>query len=203
MRRARLEFRNSTTVGGLQALGYEVRERRLVINPAEADIVRHIYERYLEVGCVKQLSQELERRGIISKVRVSRKGIESGGCRFSRGALYELLVNPIGQSAGRLSPPVRIGHKKATTRVHLPLSLDCRQTVQTVWRMTQSRSNPSLQLSSLLNRENKGNFPIFRQFLGVGAEKSSHSGCAFSKNSLEIETGNFKMVSGNSGSLFR
>ena len=44
---------------------------------------------------MKQLSQELERRGIISKARVSRKGIESGGCRFSRGALYELLVNPI------------------------------------------------------------------------------------------------------------
>ena len=31
----------------------------------------------------------------MSKVRVSRKGIKSGGCRFSRGALYELLANPI------------------------------------------------------------------------------------------------------------
>lgn len=31
----------------------------------------------------------------MSKVRVSQKGIKSGGCRFSRGALYELLANPI------------------------------------------------------------------------------------------------------------
>ena len=31
----------------------------------------------------------------MSKVRVSRKGIKSGGCKFSRGALYELLANPI------------------------------------------------------------------------------------------------------------
>jgi hypothetical protein len=31
----------------------------------------------------------------VSKVRVSRKGIKSGGQSFSRGALYELLSNPI------------------------------------------------------------------------------------------------------------
>ena len=74
---------------------YDVRERRLVVNPAEAKTVRHIYERYLELGCVRQLSKELEQRGIKSKVRVSRNGIKSGGCRFSRGALYELLANPI------------------------------------------------------------------------------------------------------------
>src|SRR5208283_3128792 len=87
--------RKGMWMGGVPSLGYDVRERRLVINPAEADTVRHIYERYLELGCVRQLSKELEKRGIVSKVRVSQKGIRSGGCRFSRGALYELLANPI------------------------------------------------------------------------------------------------------------
>jgi site-specific DNA recombinase len=82
-------------MGGVPALGYDVRDRRLLINPAEADSVRHIYQRYLKLGCVRQLSEELEQRGIVSKVRVSRNGIKSGGCRFSRGALYELLANPI------------------------------------------------------------------------------------------------------------
>jgi DNA invertase Pin-like site-specific DNA recombinase len=82
-------------MGGVPPLGYDLRERRLVINPAEAKTVRHIYERYLELGCVRQLSQELDKKGIVSKVRVSQKGIKSGGCRFSRGALYELLANPI------------------------------------------------------------------------------------------------------------
>ncbi len=37
----------------------------------------------------------LERRGVVSKIRVSRKGIKTGGRSFSRGALYELLSNPI------------------------------------------------------------------------------------------------------------
>jgi DNA invertase Pin-like site-specific DNA recombinase len=82
-------------MGGVPPLGYDVRERGLVINPEEAKTVRHIYERYLELGCVRHLSKELEQRGIVSKVRGSRKGIKSGGCRFSRGALYELLANPI------------------------------------------------------------------------------------------------------------
>jgi site-specific DNA recombinase len=41
------------------------------------------------------MREELNRQRIVSKVRVSKKGIKSGGCQFSRGALYELLANPI------------------------------------------------------------------------------------------------------------
>ena len=33
--------------------------------------------------------------GVVSKIRISRKGIRSGGQSFSRGELYELLSNPI------------------------------------------------------------------------------------------------------------
>jgi site-specific DNA recombinase len=87
--------RKGMWMGGVPPLGYDVRDRRLLINPVEADTVRSIYGRYLELGCVRQLSEELEQRRIVSKVRVSRNGIRSGGCRFSRGALYELLANPI------------------------------------------------------------------------------------------------------------
>ena len=87
--------RKGMWMGGVPPLGYDVRERQLIVNPAEAKTVKYIYERCLELGCVRQLSKELEKRGIVSKVRVSQKGIKSGGCRFSRGALYELLANPI------------------------------------------------------------------------------------------------------------
>jgi site-specific DNA recombinase len=87
--------RKGMWMGGVPPLGFDVRERRLVINPAEANTVRQIYRRYLELGCVRQLSKELDKQGIVSKVRVSKQGIKSGGCRFSRGALYELLANPI------------------------------------------------------------------------------------------------------------
>jgi site-specific DNA recombinase len=87
--------RKGMWMGGVPPLGYDIRDRRLVVNRSEANTVRHIYERYLKLDCVRQLSKDLEKRGIVSKLRVSKQGIKSGGCRFSRGALYELLANPI------------------------------------------------------------------------------------------------------------
>jgi hypothetical protein len=82
-------------MGGLVPLGYEVHERRLIVNQSEAETVREIFRRYLELGCVRLLMEELNRRGIRSKVRVAKNGKTSGGNSFFRGALYVLLSNPI------------------------------------------------------------------------------------------------------------
>jgi site-specific DNA recombinase len=82
-------------MGGTTPLGYDVDERKLVVNLAEAETVREICRRYLELGSVRLLQQELHRRGVMSKIRISKSGIRSGGQPFSRGALYELLSNPI------------------------------------------------------------------------------------------------------------
>ena len=87
--------RKGMWMGGYPPLGYHVRDRRLVINDAEAAQVIDIYQLYLELGSVRLLKRELDRRGVVSKVRVSRRGVRSGGRSFSRGALYELLTNPI------------------------------------------------------------------------------------------------------------
>ena len=87
--------RKGIWMGGLVPLGYEVRERQLVINEAEATTVRHLFTRYCELGSVRLLKEELDRLGVRSKIRVSKDGVESGGQAFSRGALYTLLRNPI------------------------------------------------------------------------------------------------------------
>jgi site-specific DNA recombinase len=87
--------RKGMWMGGTVPTGYDVRERRLIVNPTEAATVREIYARYLELGSIRLLKQELDRRGIVSKIRLSKAGIQSGGRPFSRGALYELLSNPV------------------------------------------------------------------------------------------------------------
>jgi len=87
--------RKGLWMGGVPPLGYDVCDRQLVVNRAEAATVKLIFERYLALGSVRLLKHELDRRRIISKVRVSRKGKRSGGQPFSRGALYELLSNPV------------------------------------------------------------------------------------------------------------
>jgi DNA invertase Pin-like site-specific DNA recombinase len=82
-------------MGGLVPIGYDVIDRRLVVNQTEAETVREIFNRYLELGSVRLLMEDLNRRGIRSKVRVAKNGKRSGGNLFFRGALYELLSNPI------------------------------------------------------------------------------------------------------------
>src|SRR5271169_6926132 len=82
-------------MGGCPSMGYDICDRRLVVNQAEAETVRQIYQRYLKTGSVPKLKKALDRDGVVSKIRVSRKGNRSGGQSFSRGALYELLSNPI------------------------------------------------------------------------------------------------------------
>jgi hypothetical protein len=80
-------------MGGNAPLGYDVRERKLVVSEAEAPAVRMIFQRYAELGSVALLKAELERAGIASKRREGADGELSGGKRFSRGALYLMLQN--------------------------------------------------------------------------------------------------------------
>jgi site-specific DNA recombinase len=87
--------RKGIWMGGYPSMGYDVCDRRLVVNQAEASTVQEIYHRYLKTGSVPKLKKELDWNGVVSKIRVSRKGNRSGGHSFSRGALYELLSNPI------------------------------------------------------------------------------------------------------------
>jgi len=87
--------RKGMWMGGIVPLGYDVCDRRIVIDEREAETVRYIFRRYLELGCVRLLKEDLDRRGVASKRRTSKTGIESGGHSFSRGALYALLSNPI------------------------------------------------------------------------------------------------------------
>ncbi len=87
--------RKGMWMGGLVPLGYEVHQRQLVVVESEATTVRHIFQRYCEVGSVWLLKGELDRDGLHSKLRVARNGSQSGDRSFSRGALYTLLRNPI------------------------------------------------------------------------------------------------------------
>jgi site-specific DNA recombinase len=87
--------RKGIWMGGVLPLGYDVRERKLVVNHDEAQTVRGIFERYLELGSVRLLGNDLRQRGIVSSAKVSRNGNARGGKQFSRGALYHLLSNPI------------------------------------------------------------------------------------------------------------
>ena len=87
--------RKGMWMGGAIPLGYDVEDKALVVSPTEATAIRTIFAEYLALGSVRQLRARLDALGIASKQRTNRFGRVSGGTTFSRGALYNILRNPI------------------------------------------------------------------------------------------------------------
>lgn len=66
-------------------LGYDVKDRKLVVNEEEAATVRGIFERFVEVGSATVLARELRRKGLRNKQ----------GTLVDKGYLYRVLVNRV------------------------------------------------------------------------------------------------------------
>lgn len=92
--------RRGKRLGGNPPLGYDVVDRRLVVNPVEAEQIRDIYRRFLEVGSCRALHRELRAEGMRSKVFVTRSGKVRGGGPISDAAIHHILGNPV--YAGRV-----------------------------------------------------------------------------------------------------
>src|SRR6266566_8434013 len=85
--------RKGLWVGGTLPLGYEMKEGKIAIIEEEAELVRSIFLRYLELGSVNELVRDLRDRNIRTKTRRLSMGATRGGIPFGRGALYYLLSN--------------------------------------------------------------------------------------------------------------
>ena len=88
--------RRGLWMGGHAPLGYNVSDRKLVINDAEAILVRHIFQRFLQIGSATKLVQELNAAGHRTK----------RGRPFDKGVLYKLLHNRtyVGEVAHKGTP---------------------------------------------------------------------------------------------------
>src|SRR6202521_5858669 len=80
-------------VGGVVPLGYVSRDKKLFIEEEEAERVRTIFQRYLELGNIGLLLADLRERGVVTKVRHLSGGRTIGGIPFTRGPLAYLLRN--------------------------------------------------------------------------------------------------------------
>jgi site-specific DNA recombinase len=85
--------RKGLWVGGTLPLGYEMKEGKIAVVEEEAELVRSIFRRYLELGGVNELLRDLKERNIRTKARLLSTGATRGGIPFGRGALYYLLSN--------------------------------------------------------------------------------------------------------------
>jgi DNA invertase Pin-like site-specific DNA recombinase len=87
--------RKGMWMGGFVPLGYDVQDRKLVINKKEAEQVRYIFRRYNELDSVRELKRDLDEKGFHSKPRITPNGKRYGGVPIAKGNLYEILRNPV------------------------------------------------------------------------------------------------------------
>lgn len=88
-----LQKRHGKYTGGVPPLGYGIDRGRkcLVVIEEEADLVRKIFRRFVEIRSATQLARELNEQGYRTKAWTSRKGKELGGSRWQKSHLYRVL----------------------------------------------------------------------------------------------------------------
>ncbi len=82
-------------MGGKVPLGFKVEDRKLHIEADEAETVRYLFRRYLELGSVTKLVENAQANGLSGRVVHQKNGIVKTTKPFGRGNLYHLLSNPI------------------------------------------------------------------------------------------------------------
>jgi site-specific DNA recombinase len=87
--------RKGIWMGGPVPLGYDVHDRKLVVNEIEAQLVRNIMRRYVALSSVNELIDELKAHGHRTKIQQRVSGPHRGSITFGRGTLFHLLKNRI------------------------------------------------------------------------------------------------------------
>ena len=129
-------------MGGPVPLGYDLKDRQLLVNEAEAQTVRWFYNTYLKVRCVRELKIKADHLGLTSKCYTQQSGKVVGGHSFARGQLYHILNNPLYVGMIRHKDKIHDGQHEAL------ISQDTWDQVQTLLRENwgirhKTRNSPS------------------------------------------------------------
>ena len=81
--------------GGRPVLGFDVEEKKLVVNDEEAGQVREIYDLYLKLGSLLTVVQELNRRKLKNKTHVTKSGKVFPGADFEKNSVRRILTNAL------------------------------------------------------------------------------------------------------------
>jgi len=87
--------RKGMWMGGVPPLGYNVDKRLLVVNEAEAAVVRRIFEEMLTIGSPTQIAAKLTLDGITTKAWTTQGGQIRTGAQIDKKYLHKLLRNRI------------------------------------------------------------------------------------------------------------
>jgi len=124
--------RKGMWMGGVPPLGYDLENRRLVPNEREAKLIRHIFQRFVELGSSTALFNELKLDGVTSKAWTTQDGKVREGKPIDKGMIYKLLhsrtylgeLRHKGEWFPAAHPPII--ERKLWDSVHAILATNCR-----------------------------------------------------------------------------
>lgn len=82
-------------MGGAPRLGYDLINKKLVVNPEEAEQVRHLFEKYLELQSVNDLTEYAQQKGIYGKRWETAKRKMRGGNPIAKMSMHRILRDKI------------------------------------------------------------------------------------------------------------
>lgn len=141
--------RKGLWVGGTVPLGYQLKDGKLTIVEPEAELVRTIFRRYLELGSVNRLVGDLRGRDVRSKIRTLSNGQTRGGVPFTQGPLFYMLRNRFYIGEVRFKNEICPGPQPALMDRELFDAVQARLTQQWSHR-TVARTKSGYLLSGLL-----------------------------------------------------
>jgi site-specific DNA recombinase len=179
--------RKGMFMGGHPPLGYDVRDRKLVVNPAEAELVRLIFRRFLDLGSALLLIRELNAHGYRTKSWTTRAGVFREGRPFDKGTLYKILRNRtyLGEAVhkGRSYPGEHqpIVDRATWDRVHEVLASNAKR------RGNEARARTPAPLRGLMRcthcssamtpTDTRRRGRLYRYYVCLGASRRGHDTC--------------------------
>jgi site-specific DNA recombinase len=153
-------------VGGPVPLGYRTLDKKLMVVPEEAETVRMIFARYLELGSMGALVCDLDQRGVRTKRRAGPNGIR-GGIRFGVGPLAHLLKNRfyIGEVVYR--GEVHQGEHEPIVDRELFEAVQAKLKANAVDRKARLRSSPAILTGRIFDDRGNRMSPTHSTKLGV------------------------------------
>ena len=179
--------RRGIFMGGHPPLGYDVRDRKLMVNPAEAELVRLIFRRFLDLGSALLLIRELNAQGHRTKSWTTQAGTFREGRPFDKGTLYKILRNPVyiglathkGTSYPGEHEPII--DRATWDRVHEVLATNARR------RGNETRARTPAPLRGLMRcthcsasmtpSQTRRRGRLYRYYICLGASRRGHDTC--------------------------
>ena len=178
--------RKGMWMGGIPPLGYDVRDRKLVVNQDEAVLVRLIFTRFLQLGSATELARELRRAGHSTKSWTTQDGKHRPGKPIDKGAIYKILNNRIylgeavHKGVSHLGEHQAIIEREVWDKVHAILEGNARR------RGNLSRSQTPALLKGLIfapgghamtpSHTRKGG-RLYRYYVATEAIRNGHGDC--------------------------